>query len=1525
LPYTVEIVIKAETQTEAITTAEQAIKQLGTASMQTNQKIGQETQRAAQQANAAYQIHEHGAIRARTALLPLAAGISLVTANLQAHNPAVGAAVGAIDNFVIAAIAGGASTGGWAGALNVLKAILNPWTALVVAGGVALSYFVTQSRAATEKQEELNRAIQSGNFDVLKNKIQATSDELAKVERHFETVIALQAQLNAPQGSPLERAQQAGLDPLRRGLTEASRAAAQADIDLAEAKRKKALEVLPALQTRLELELKLAQASERQRPAIEAEALAQDLLAKGLEEVNIEKVREAASALASIKVREIDIAAGKAQIAVDKERAASLASGMQAILQTEHALRAQIIAVNQGKDAAEQYTIGVQAEALAVEHGADVGEAYRKTVTKLTADLVADTQKWAQRKLVLDAAAAAEENTAEKIEQTTEALTAHSRSLETDLDWQRKINDLDVEYLQILGRTDDAERLRIANTIKAAQARLELIKTGEILSEQTQREIQFLEKLVDVQSTALSRVGAKTIDVGRAVVDTLADMATGLATGTLKGLDVLKAAGSAGLRFFVDILRQTLAQKLSFEINLLGNLQGLPGQMQGALAGGAVSTGGGGGGIFGFLQNILGFGGGRPSGVEGPLMENGNFFSNILSFLDPKTLLGNPLALPFLGFGIGSMVNGIPGGIAGAIGSIFGGPIVSFVFSLISRLFSQPINPTVWVKSKLEGILYDELQNKFLPGDVISKGTGKDIDPGTVKAVANQVQTMLKAWSEQWADILNIFPVFAHDKMIPALDAANELLNKFFGNLKFSEGGSRTIQEELESLQKNFGPRGFFYSLRQVIGIGLNETFTRAGFDFQELIAKQWSLIVPGEGNMLWIEARKNPGLQPPHGGKDMEAFIEAVTSFASIASGLAMVSPRGVKQFLTEGDNALLDEQLRKVLSITDGKEFITAVEKLQEDLKPIFDFLEASVRQAAEAFATALGAAFQASSASDAKTAFIDSLKKSTAEALQAGMVQAFLATTEFNDLLAPLQQAIAQAMETATDTGVFDAAAFGDTLGPIIDALIQRFEDLGPIAEAAFAAIQPLLDALGIGGAGGMEESLEKQNEQLRLQISLLGKSAEEQHRIMREQKLADLRKLLGLPENIDEIIANLLPRELPPPPGIKPLDVPEIPGGFPGPTGDLAHPKPPDIPGMPGDHPGPVTEGLPGPLAITDQLREAIAEYIRLRDLLDEHDQLEIELNAQATFIGTTISLQRQLALIGQSSEEVRRLQREFYLADLLAQGLTQAQVDSIAALLDQVDAAQAAADAVARAQEAQEEAARAAEQSARAAQQAAEERNKTFKEDERNLIRQIALLGLSGEQAAALQRQFALDDMALEGFLGNQIDRIRELMETRDRTSFALDLMGGINDLSPEAAFPDFLRRLSGSVEEALAAGITNAFVAQQILPLLEGGPFGAIMERFGQIGHGLSAQEAFDLSRGDLDLLRGDLDSMRPIFEAMAELIRDLTGQLREGLGVRGEQRFEINIDRLASGDDSVDDLLRELGGKISGLLGPIQ
>src|SRR6185295_16894563 len=81
-----------------------------------------------------------------------------------------------------------------------------------------------------------------------------------------------------------------------------------------------------------------------------------------------------------------------------------------------------------------------------------------------------------------------------------------------------------------------------------------------------------------------------------------------------------------------DFFTQILNKKLGFENIIIDNVHGLPGQIFSAFGAGAAGLPGGqsGGGLFGmiggFLSNILGdFG--RPAGVSGPLLENGNFLS----------------------------------------------------------------------------------------------------------------------------------------------------------------------------------------------------------------------------------------------------------------------------------------------------------------------------------------------------------------------------------------------------------------------------------------------------------------------------------------------------------------------------------------------------------------------------------------------------------------------------------------------------------------------------------------------------------------------------------------------------------------------------------------------------------------------------------------------------------------------------------------------------------------------------------
>ena len=78
-------------------------------------------------------------------------------------------------------------------------------------------------------------------------------------------------------------------------------------------------------------------------------------------------------------------------------------------------------------------------------------------------------------------------------------------------------------------------------------------------------------------------------------------MFTALISGTLKAVDVGKAATGTLGRIASDIFSQTIKDKLKFELNLFNNLKQLPTQMNNALA----SGGGGGLGL-----RIFGYGGG---------------------------------------------------------------------------------------------------------------------------------------------------------------------------------------------------------------------------------------------------------------------------------------------------------------------------------------------------------------------------------------------------------------------------------------------------------------------------------------------------------------------------------------------------------------------------------------------------------------------------------------------------------------------------------------------------------------------------------------------------------------------------------------------------------------------------------------------------------------------------------------------------------------------------------------------------
>ena len=102
-----------------------------------------------------------------------------------------------------------------------------------------------------------------------------------------------------------------------------------------------------------------------------------------------------------------------------------------------------------------------------------------------------------------------------------------------------------------------------------------------------------------------------------------------------------------------------------------------------------------------------------------------------------------------------------------------------------------------------------------MPGDInVQIGRKSGIKNSQAGAIADNLQQRLKILAVQWTDILNIFPDFIEKDMQPALDETNRRLNKNFKDLKFSPGGSRNIQQELEYYPGPAGLVRFFHAFK---------------------------------------------------------------------------------------------------------------------------------------------------------------------------------------------------------------------------------------------------------------------------------------------------------------------------------------------------------------------------------------------------------------------------------------------------------------------------------------------------------------------------------------------------------------------------------------------------------------------------------------------------------------------------------------------------------------------------------------
>lgn len=158
-----------------------------------------------------------------------------------------------------------------------------------------------------------------------------------------------------------------------------------------------------------------------------------------------------------------------------------------------------------------------------------------------------------------------------------------------------------------------------------------------------------------------------------------------------------------------------MAQALFGNIGGLGSLtpQGIGGMLAQGIFGGG---GGGGGSILAGMGGGAGlgswlFGGGRPEGVAGPLMENGQFTPGVLSSVAPQLAIAAAIytiGAKLGGNKYGGLFGAIPGRILGAFG-----------------IGEGPTNPDTLGRKKVEGFLEDKFGTNFVFGSSKRFNDGK--------------------------------------------------------------------------------------------------------------------------------------------------------------------------------------------------------------------------------------------------------------------------------------------------------------------------------------------------------------------------------------------------------------------------------------------------------------------------------------------------------------------------------------------------------------------------------------------------------------------------------------------------------------------------------------------------------------------------------------------------------------------------------------------------------------------------------
>jgi len=1116
LPYIVQIVVEANTRLEALAKAEQAVKGFGDSAAQSNRQVANSAERGSRQAADAY-----AKLGASTKLLTneklgLQRAAGMVASNLVGLGPAGNVAANAI-----LAVASGAGIAGAALGL--------------VSTGVFL--LIQRFQEAEQKKKDFDAALRTGNLSFFGNEIAAVDREIvdldASIDEARRKVLDLRAAGIRPGGFEDQllggREKQGGdLDKRRAEL-------------LARQQEILAQKIQPAiLALEFETVATRANAVEQERLAHElrvATALQGELknAAQGTKDAFISQ----SEALRGARIGEVLKREREDQSrAIDQSR--------QSIMAQIEAVRLQTKESNEGAEAAALYKIANLANSEAVKKLGVEGTALLTILRDETVEFVrnAEAQKQARlqseelAKSIAIAGQALEKQTDDENNLLREQLNLRTRLAE-------QAGDFELRKLRAAGAP---EPQIVALQLEILRQQEEKLRNSPVITvEQNRRHQQLIEE-IEIAEIQMQRLKSTGIDIAGEVSRVVTDITGAVISGTLKWADIGKSVLASFMRLaleqFTGFMR--LMQTQSNAVSLAGGAGMIPGVANAAGGNGLGGGGFNPGGILSSLTdlfNVVGGRGGAPAGMAGPLMENGNFFSGggggvgsiistvgggISRLLPAGSSIGGALGGAFGGFGIGQMINGTPGGIAGAVGgaagsligsstaigsalgigagSLAGGltslltpmlgammaglmssfiiPGIGAIIAALMSLLSKPPDPAIWVKSTIT-FYYDQINeafNQFTQTSLI-KIQG-DVKKSKIKQVIAQQQTILDTEAKRWVEVLNSFPTFIHEQMIGTLESANELLSIFFGRKKYSEGGKRNIQQELDDLKRMEAPRGVFAALRETIGVGLGGVLDVAGLGNAGAAAR--------EAFPRWLigQSENLPGVMIPTGSaEETEKFVEALKKMIGFTSALAKFAPlspeqlaakqegrpwpemgmenAGLAKFLTPQAIATIEDELAGVFSTT-GTDFTQAVDSFMERMQPVQEFLAESVKQASELFGRGLIAAMEAATESDAKMAFLNSLSTGIKDMIFQGITSAFIASAQFTDLLAPIQKTIREFTEQALATGERpDIGKFRSAILPGIESISTRAEALAPLIEELRKLGLDIKSALALGG--------------------------------------------------------------------------------------------------------------------------------------------------------------------------------------------------------------------------------------------------------------------------------------------------------------------------------------------------------------------------------------------------------------------------------------------------------------------------